>query len=293
VGNNEVDYAWLDEGLNTFSTSRVLAEQFQPDFQSDRFFGGFVPWVHRRLPLSRAAHDGLAGYRQAAESDAQNRPTWQYFPGTAASITYSKTALWLHTLERMLGWPTLRRILSTFFERWRFRHPTPADFFAVANEVSGRDLTWFFDQVHRSANVFDYGIASLTSTPIETAGIADDGRVLAPAGPERTPAAFETTLVVRRYGEAVFPIDVQVVFENGERVRERWDGRDRWRAFRYRKPAAAVSAEADPDVVLRLDVDRTNNGRTLAPVGRQAAAVWSYPWLVWLQDRVLTFGFAF
>jgi hypothetical protein len=40
-------------------------------------------------------------------------------------------------------------------------------------------------------------------------------------------------------------------------------------------------------------VNLTNNGRTLAPENRRAAAVWSAPWLVWLQDRVLTFGFVF
>ena len=146
----------------------------------------------------------------------------------------------------------------------------------MANEISGRDLTWFFDQVHRSANEFDYGVSSLTSVPVEIEGLDDDGRPLAPAGGSSRrssgAAAYETTVVVRRLGEAVFPIDVAVVFENGERVREHWDGRDRWRAYRYRKASPAVSAEADPDRVLRLDVNQTNNGRTLAPAARQAAA---------------------
>ena len=92
-------------------------------------------------------------------------PSWRYWAGTAASITYSKTALWLHTLERMLGWETLQRVLATYFARHAFGHPAPEDFFAVANEVSGQDLTWFFDEVHRSANVFDYGVERLVSAP--------------------------------------------------------------------------------------------------------------------------------
>ncbi len=91
-----------------------------------------------------------------ADSDVQSTPTWRYWPGTAGAITYNKTALWLNTLERMLGWETLQRILSTYFVRYSFAHPAPRDFFAVANEVSGRDLTWFFDQVYRSSNLFDY-----------------------------------------------------------------------------------------------------------------------------------------
>ena len=99
----------------------------------------------------------------APKADDQSTPTWRYWPATASVITYNKTALWLHTLERMLGWETLQRILSTYFARWAFRHPKPDDFFAVVNEVSGRDLTWFFDQVHRSSNVFDYGVDAFSS----------------------------------------------------------------------------------------------------------------------------------
>ena len=71
-------------------------------------------------------------------------------------ITYNKTALWLNTLERMLGWDTVQKILSTYYARYAFKHPEPKDFFAVVNEVSGRDMTWFFDQVYRSSNIFDY-----------------------------------------------------------------------------------------------------------------------------------------
>ena len=39
------------------------------------------------------------------------------------------------TLERMLGWDVLQRILSTYYTRYAFKHPTPSDFFAVANAM--------------------------------------------------------------------------------------------------------------------------------------------------------------
>jgi hypothetical protein len=296
VGNNEFDHAWLDEGLNTFSTARTLEAAGFANHRAERFFGGFVPWVYRDIPLKRDTDgNGLNDYRPAAKSDAQATPSWRYWPATGGRITYQKTALWLHTLERHLGWTVLQRIMSTFFSRWAFRHPRPADFFAVANEVSGQDLTWFFDQVHRSSNVFDYGIQELRSERRRVRGFVDrdGGRVFSPgdAAGEDAGAPYETTVVVRRYGEAIFPVDLLVTFEDGETVRTRWDGRDRWTAFRWERPARARSAVVDPDRVLLLDIDYTNNSRTLEPRGRQAATKWALRWLVWAQDLLMTYAF--
>ena len=40
----------------------------------------------------------------------------------------------------------MARVMRTYHERWRFRHPTSDDFYAVVAEVAGRDARWFFDQ---------------------------------------------------------------------------------------------------------------------------------------------------
>ena len=53
VGNNEFEHAWLDEGLNTFSEERVQSIAFQPNYRVERFFGGFIPWQFRDIPLTR------------------------------------------------------------------------------------------------------------------------------------------------------------------------------------------------------------------------------------------------
>ena len=271
VGNNEFEDAWMDEGFNTFSTARAVGRAYDPNFLALRYFGGFVPWVFTDIALSRAT-DGnrLAGYRHDAKSDAQSTPTYRYFPSTGGSITYNKTALWLNTMERMLGWPALQRILSAHFATWRFKHPSPDDFFALASKTSGQDLGWYFDQVYRSSNVFDYGVQQLTS--------------------ERDGERHHASVVVRRFGEAIFPVDILVTFANGERVTERWDGRDRWKLFTYEREAPVLSAQVDPDRVLLLDVNYTNNSRTLEPKGGTAAEKWSMTWMMWLQDCLLSWA---
>lgn len=277
VASNEFERAWMDEGFNTFSTARVIEQAFQPNYYEERYFGGFVPWVFRDLPLTRAVDgDRMAGYRAAARQDVQATPTWQYWPPTSGAITYNKTALWLHTLERYLGWDVLRRVLSTYFGQWAFKHPAPDDFFAIANRVSGRDLTWYFDQVYRGSQTFDYGISFFTSDEAPD----DEGA-----------ASSHTIVVARRYGDGTFPVDVRVRFTDGQERRWHWDGRDRWKRFDVSSAARAITAEVDPDAVLLLDVNRTNNSASLEPEGDAAARKWSLTWLVWLQDHLLTYGF--
>ncbi len=293
VANNEVTDAWMDEGLNTFSEERVQSLAFTPNLRVDRFFGGFVPWQYRHIPLSRETDgNGLNGYRAAAERDVPATPTFRYWPGTHAAISYSKTALWLHTLERHLGWERLQPALRAYAERWRFRHPVPDALFAAINETTGEDLTWFFDEVYRSSDTFDYAAERLDSRPVVARGYFEPASGGAPVFEERrTDGRFRTTVVVRRLGEAIFPVDVLVRFENGEQTRERWDGRARWQAFEYETPARAVSVHVDPERVLLLDVDYTNNSITLAPQAEAAADRWTLAWMVWLQDLLMTWAF--
>jgi hypothetical protein len=241
--------------------------------------------------LTRADSDGLPGYRAAAESDVPASPSWRYFTASGSAITYFKTALWLHTLERHIGWPRLRKGLSLFFTRHQYRHPAPDDLFAALSEGAGRDLSWYFDQVYRSSNTFDYAVSQLTTTASAARGFVDDDGTRRFADGSARTATWRSEIVVRRLGEAVFPVDVLVRFADGSTRRERWDGRDRWKLFVYDKPWSAISAEVDPDHVLLLDVNRTNNSRTSEPRTSKASRQWAGRWWLWLQDLVITYGF--
>jgi hypothetical protein len=272
VATNEFEHAWLDEGSTTYASARALTSAYGQTYLEERYFGGFVPWVFTEIPLRRETYGNrLAGYRPAAESDVPADPSFRYHPISGPYITYNKTALWLNTLERWLGWDAVQRSLSRFFERYQFTHPGPPEFLNTIAETTGRRLDPFVDEVYESSNAFDYGIESLQT-------MTDDG-------------GYRTTVLVRRYGEAIFPVDVRVTFADGEQVTERWSGEERWKLYSYDKESRARSAVVDPERVLLLDVNYTNNSRTLEPKGRDAAMKWSLRWLVWLQDALLTWGF--
>ena len=299
VANNEILHAWLDEGINEYADSRLQSIAFQPNYLVQRFFGDFIPWQYRDIPLQRATDTNwMNTFRRAENRDTLATPTYMLWPGTHQSMSYHKAALILHTLERIHSWEVMQRVLATFFERWKFRHPAPEDFFAVLNEVTGQDHKIFLEQVYTNSYNFDYAIERIVSENIswrglnESAASANATASRALTYEERTlDKLYRTTVVARRLGAGQLPVDVLVTFTDGHQERERWNGLARWQTFTYDRPARAVSAQIDPERVLLLDTNFTNNSRTLEPARDRAATKWSLRWMVWLQDLFMTCAF--
>jgi hypothetical protein len=74
-------------------------------------------------------------------------------------------------------------------------------------------------------------------------------------------------------------------------VNERWKGADRRVMYVYDRPSQALSVQVDPNRVLMLDVNYTNNSQTLESRTSEASLKWSLRWMAWLQDLMLTYSF--
>ena len=72
---------------------------------------------------------------------------------------------------------------------------------------------------------------------------------------------------IRRIGDFVFPIEILVKFEDGHAVRELWDGKDHWRRFTYVRDSKLASVTIDPDNKIPIDVNLTNNSKSLEKKG--------------------------
>ena len=97
-------------------------------------------------------------------------------------------------------------------------------------------------------------------------------------------------MIVRRLGEVVFPVEVLITFENGEKVEKLWDGEYRWVRYTFKKPTKLQSAEVDPDYKIFLDVNYTNNSKTMNP-RKLPAYKWAFRWMFWLQHLLETCTF--
>jgi len=290
VANNEFEEAWLDEGINTYSTGKVLAQAYGAGMFSPSVFGFPLAKIFN-FPVYYDYELDRLGAILVAERDPITNPSWRFLSRTTYGLNvYQRASACLHTLERLLGENLMLRIMRMFQMRYRFRHPETGDFIAVVNEVSGRDMTWYFDEFFFSTLNFDYGIASFRTNKKKNLarGIFDrngskgeitekDARK--PRGEaadresgereERQDEMFLTRVVLRRFGEARigggFEIRLRVVFEDGTEDFKFWDGQSRWAKFVFERPSPAAVVEIDPERIWLIDSNLANNSRKTKP----------------------------
>jgi len=159
INSDERQWGWMDEGLNTFA--ELIAEQrLEKGFPSRGYPKGIVDYMS-------GDQSRIAPIMSKHENVYQNGPN-----------AYSKPSAGLYILrEVILGHDLFDKAFKTYAERWKFKHPTPADFFRTMEDASGTDLDWFWRGWFYTTDYNDIGIKEVkkyvvTDKPTEKAKAA-------------------------------------------------------------------------------------------------------------------------
>ena len=221
VGFNEAEEPWLDEGFTDYSALRLVEALYGADgslLDAGRVEMGYLD--ARRMEYLFMPN--LPMYGRA----------WDFGMIEYSIATYSKPVVSLRTLERVLGEETMLDIMSTFFQRYQFAHPTTEDFRAVAEEVSGQDLMWFFDGLAYGDGAVNYAVTDVGAHSV----------------------------TVARQGDLNIPTEVLVTFADGSTVLEPWDGAESEKTFTYPDRPPVQSAQIDPERKVAVDLRWADNG---------------------------------
>ncbi len=274
VASNEFEEPWLDEGINSYSEAKAMAKYYGEESSMIN-----LGWFKVSDVLLQRVQVALS-----SKLDPILKKSWEFYSGGSYSInSYQKASLTLLTLEQFLREGIMARIMRTYYERWKFRHPTTNDFIEIAEEVSGRDLGWFFQQYFISPGKLDYAVGSISSNEVKPPQGYFNGEMIGEREANKKNADRETgvktineeesknekmyrsQVTIVRKGELFFPQEILITFENGDEILEKWDGRERWQKFVYLKPYKLKSVRIDPEEKMVLDVNRLNNQRVLKP----------------------------
>jgi hypothetical protein len=144
VNSDERQWTWMDEGLNTFL--EYLAEQtFEKNYPSRRGSAKSI------IPYMKGSQDFL-------EPIMVNSEVIHQFGNNA----YAKPAAGLNILREVVMGPELfDHAFKTYAQRWKFKHPTPEDFFRTMEDASAVDLDWFWRGWFYSTQYVDLGIKNV------------------------------------------------------------------------------------------------------------------------------------
>jgi hypothetical protein len=150
MGINETRYGFMDEGwATTFEylvgvadMGRQREEELYKEFRVTQWIGD--PSPVEDLPIV-TPEDVLKG-------------------AAYGNNAYGKASLGYLAVKDLLGDEGFGRSLHAFMDRWHGRHPIPWDFFYTFDDVSGRDLNWFWNAWFFSNGYIDRAVAGVTRT---------------------------------------------------------------------------------------------------------------------------------
>ncbi len=128
VGNDQVNDPWLDEALAQYSTYLYYDAAYGPP--------------------------GAQGFKQSLDARWQRvnnedkpigLPVADYTSQEYGAIVYGRGPLFLLALEDKIGRPAMLKFLQEYYRKYAWGIATPAGFQALAQEVSGQDLSDLFN----------------------------------------------------------------------------------------------------------------------------------------------------
>lgn len=258
VGNDEVTWPFLDEGVNEYATDEALRAWLGP--------GGIVDFSGLTVDMSAAM---AAASIRSAPNEKVAQPAFAFQSGNDyGSLVYGRTAAVLETMRRVYGDDGVQRALGRYARKQRFQHPTPDVFLASFEEALGADAAKQLRVALFEKGWVDYAIGGVSANKAEErAGLYDrDGKRDTVAAVPAADGAYEGNVLVFRRGTLAFPVDVELTFADGTSERRRWDAATESTRIAYRGKVALTGVVVDPDHAVSIDANMTNNHA--APSGR-------------------------
>lgn len=174
LGTNESLYAWMDEGFTSWASNEVELFLF-PEKQATKlnYYNSYFNLLKLNIDEPATTH---------ADHFSTNAA---YYVGS-----YTKGAMFLEQLSYIVGRNNVDKILLSYYAKWKFKHPTPADFLKIAEDISGLQLDWYYAYWIQSVKTIDYAV-SVDSTK------------------------HKPTIILTRMGEMPMPLDVKVYYQDG------------------------------------------------------------------------------
>ncbi|WP_424769089.1 M1 family metallopeptidase [Paenibacillus sp. sgz302251] len=220
VASNEFEEAWLDEGFTSYAEDKVMEAAYG---------------IEANLRVEASYMTDPAPLKQ---------PSWAYKSHSQyAENVYMRAKLVLIGIENQVGERTMQKILRTYFQKYRFKHPSTADFQRVVEQVTKTKWHDYFSQYVYDDQMADFSIASIQVRPVTLEGTD----------------MYESVVLVKRHGGVNGEIPIVMQFTDGKKVSMLWNAEQSHMHYKLVHTAPLDWAVVDPNHTNVLDNKIINN----------------------------------
>ena len=158
-GTNERKYPWMDEGMNSFYEKKYMNHHAQTKITNIKLNGISMD------KLMNKQKDGLSEnylINTMLQRSHLHQPlglsSEVYKAINYGAGIYMQVPIHVNHLQNYLGEKEYNQAMQDFFQEWSLKHPTPEDMQRTFERSTGKNLSWFFDDLMHTTKTIDYAI---------------------------------------------------------------------------------------------------------------------------------------
>ena len=218
VANNETEEMWLDESINSYATTKAMEYRYGNEF----LLSGDT------LKLTVREFEGEPFWNRPY--GVILKPAWAFNNSSEfVNMTYFKGELLLLTLENYFGEELWHKVMKTYFQKWRFKHPKTKNFFDVVYDILGHDMEPFITQYMNTTHVLDFYIGNVS----------------------------QKKAIIKKDGCLCFPVKIELILEDGIKIFKNWDANENSLTIVTENPIKKIFL--DPDKIIEFELNKNNN----------------------------------
>jgi len=150
LASNERDHPWMDEGINTYYQFRYEAEKHR----SNSFMGSYLPDQLKTVSPEELLATIYTTISTVPIDHAIETPSSGFSNEEDYAMTaYIKAATWMYVVEVSIGKEKLEKVMRSYFEKWKFKHPYPEDLKAEFELITGMGFDEIFGLLQKKGSL--------------------------------------------------------------------------------------------------------------------------------------------
>ena len=223
VGDSNNNPKWLTSGLSLYFSRLYMDNKNFKRTKFNQIINSYIDAANSNIdtsivqPVDKLNHTGL---------------NWQKI------IAEGKSFSVMNMLEFILGKNSMEKVAKQLCQNYANKIISPKEFQSSCEEVSGKNLDWFFKQWFYTSKKLDYGVKNVSLTKENN--------------------KTKLSLKLCQLGDATMPVSISITLKNGEKMFKMFDPKTKETELTFQVPSDVKSVSIDEGNRLP-DIDRSNN----------------------------------